>query len=159
MHEAPPLHSYLNHIHSSKDIKDNSKLFKAVRLISVASEAVTGPFWSLQEMFRAQHHHVIICITKRYQKKKKSSTKGLGIVYFVFIIGGWQFNLLLCTNPGGSVGKELPAIQETSVRSLSQEYTLEKGMATHASVPAWRIPWTEESDGLHSTGSRKSQTE
>ena len=110
-------------------------------------------------MFRAQHHHVIICITKRYQKKKKSSTKGLGIVYFVFIIGGWQFNLLLCTNPGGSVGKELPAIQETSVRSLSQEYTLEKGMATHASVPAWRIPWTEESDGLHSTGSRKSQTE
>ena len=40
--------------------------------------------------------------------------------------------------------KNLPAMQETRVRSLSQEDPLEKGMATHSSILAWRIPWTEE---------------
>ena len=41
-----------------------------------------------------------------------------------------------------------PAMQETWVRSLSWEDPLEKGMAIHSSILAWRIPWTEESDGL-----------
>ena len=40
--------------------------------------------------------------------------------------------------------KTLPAMQETQVRSLSWEDPLEKGMATHSSILAWRIPWTEE---------------
>ena len=40
--------------------------------------------------------------------------------------------------------KNLPAIQETWVRSLGREDPLEKGMATHSSILAWRIPWTEE---------------
>ena len=40
--------------------------------------------------------------------------------------------------------KHLPAMQETWVQSLSQEDPLEKGMATHSSILAWRIPWTEE---------------
>ena len=44
--------------------------------------------------------------------------------------------------------KNLPAIQETQVRSLGQEDPLEKEMATHSSILAWRIPWTEEADGL-----------
>jgi len=48
--------------------------------------------------------------------------------------------------------KNLPAMQETWVRSLSQEYPLEKGMATHSSILSWRIPWTEEPDGLLSMG-------
>ena len=48
--------------------------------------------------------------------------------------------------------KNLPAVQETWVRSLSQEDPLEKGMATHSSILAWRIPWTEEPGGLQSTG-------
>ena len=52
--------------------------------------------------------------------------------------------------------KNLPAIWETQVRSLSQEDPLEKGMATHSSVPAWRIPWTVESGGF--CGVAKSQT-
>ena len=38
----------------------------------------------------------------------------------------------------------LPAMQETQVLSLDQDDPLEKGMATHSSLPAWRIPWTEE---------------
>ena len=50
--------------------------------------------------------------------------------------------------PGGSGGKESAAVQETQVRSLGQEDPLEKGMATHSSVLAWRIPWTEEPGGL-----------
>ena len=44
--------------------------------------------------------------------------------------------------------KNLPARQETQVRSLGQEYLLEEGMATHSSILAWRIPWTEEPGGL-----------
>ena len=44
------------------------------------------------------------------------------------------------------------AMQETQVRSLGQEDTLEKGMATHSSIPAQRIPWTEEPGGPQSTG-------
>ena len=44
--------------------------------------------------------------------------------------------------------KNLPAVQETWVRSLGQEDPLEKGMATHSSILAWRISWTEELGGL-----------
>ena len=51
--------------------------------------------------------------------------------------------------------KNLPAKQETWVRSLSWDDPLEKEMATHASILAWRIPWTEESGGLQSMGSQR----
>ena len=44
--------------------------------------------------------------------------------------------------------KTLPAMQESRVQSLGGEYPLEKGMATHSNILAWRIPWTEESGGL-----------
>ena len=49
--------------------------------------------------------------------------------------------------------KNLLAIQKTRVQSLGWEDPLEKGMATHSSVFAWRIPWTEEAGGLQSLGS------
>jgi len=56
---------------------------------------------------------------------------------------------------GDSDGKKnLPAMQETWVLSLGWEDTLEKGMATHSSILAWRIPWTEESGELQSMGSQ-----
>ena len=48
--------------------------------------------------------------------------------------------------------KNLSAMQETRVQSLGQEDTLEKEMATHSSVLAWRIPWTEEPSRLQSMG-------
>ena len=51
--------------------------------------------------------------------------------------------------------KNLPAVWETQVQSLGQEDPLEKGMATHSSTVAWRIPWTEEPGGLQSTGSQR----
>ena len=48
--------------------------------------------------------------------------------------------------------KNLPGMQETQVPSLGQEDPLEKGMATHSSILAWRIPWTEEPGRLQSMG-------
>ena len=50
-------------------------------------------------------------------------------------------------------------MQETWVRSLVQEDPLEKEMATHSSILAWEIPWTEEPGGLQSVESQKSQTQ
>ena len=50
--------------------------------------------------------------------------------------------------PGGSDGKE-SAMQKTRVQSLGQEDPLEKGMATHTSILAWRISWTEDLGGLY----------
>ena len=52
--------------------------------------------------------------------------------------------------------KNLPAVQETGVHSLGQEDPLEKRMATHFSILAWIIPWTEESGGLQSMGREES---
>ena len=51
--------------------------------------------------------------------------------------------------------KNLPALQETWVQPLGREDPLEKGMATHYSICAWRIPWTEEPGGLQSMGSQR----
>ena len=58
--------------------------------------------------------------------------------------------------PCSSVGKDLPAMQETQVWSLGQEDLLEKEMATHSSILAWEIPWTEEPGRLQSMGSQES---
>ena len=60
--------------------------------------------------------------------------------------------------PGGSVVKNLPAKQETWVRSLGWEGPLEKGMATHSSILGCQIPWAEKVGRLQSTGSQ-SQTQ
>ena len=51
--------------------------------------------------------------------------------------------------------KNLPAIWETWVQSLGGEHTLQKRMATHSIILAWRIPWTEEPGGLQSIGSQR----
>ena len=51
--------------------------------------------------------------------------------------------------------KCLPAMQETWVPSLGREDPLEKEMATHSNILAWRIPWIEELGGLQSTGSQR----
>ena len=48
--------------------------------------------------------------------------------------------------------KNLPAVQETRIKSLSGEDPLDKGMATHSNILAWRIPWTEESGRLQTMG-------
>ena len=57
--------------------------------------------------------------------------------------------------PGGSEVKRLPAVLETWIRSLGREDPLEKEMAAHSSILAWRIPWTEERSRLQSAGSQR----
>ena len=57
--------------------------------------------------------------------------------------------------PVAQMVKNLPAMQETWVRSLGREGSLEEGMATHSSILAWRTPWTEEPGGLQSMGSQR----
>ena len=49
----------------------------------------------------------------------------------------------------------LPAVQETRVRSLGWQDPLEKGIETHSSILAWKMPWTQELGGLQSTGSQE----
>ena len=53
----------------------------------------------------------------------------------------------------------LPTKHDTQVQSLGQEDSLEKGMVTHSSILAWRIPWTEEAGGLQSMESQKGWTQ
>ena len=52
--------------------------------------------------------------------------------------------------------KNLPAMQETRIQSLDWKDPVEKGLATHSSIPAWEIPWTEEPAELQSMGSQLS---
>ena len=54
--------------------------------------------------------------------------------------------------PVAQTVKNLPAMQRTQVQFLGQEDPMEKGMATHSSILAWRIPWTEEPGRLQSLG-------
>ena len=54
--------------------------------------------------------------------------------------------------------KNLPEVRESRVRSLGWEDPLEEEMATHSSIHAWKIPWTEELGGPQSMGSQKSRT-
>ena len=58
--------------------------------------------------------------------------------------------------PGGSLTTNSPAVQEMWIRSLGREDPLEKEMATHSSILAWKIPWTAEPGGLRSMQSQKS---
>ena len=61
---------------------------------------------------------------------------------------------IVLTNPRTSLVAQI-AMRETGFWPLGQEDPLEKGMVTHFSIPAWRIPWTEEPGGLQSMGSQK----
>ena len=81
-----------------------------------------------------------------------------GIISFFFNIPtNIPFHICTTGFPSGSVVKNLPAMQEpqeAQVQSLGLEDPLEEGMATHSSILAWRIPWTEEPGGLQSIGSQ-----
>ena len=78
----------------------------------------------------------------------KNNSYALFFFFFYLFILYWVI-------PVAQMVKNLPAIQETWVQSLGQEDPLEKEMATHSSILAWRIPWTEESGGLQSIESQR----
>ena len=66
-----------------------------------------------------------------------------------------MYPLLVWTSLVAQTVKRLPITWETQVQSLGWEDPLEKEMATHSSVLAWRIPWMEEPGGLQSMGSQR----
>ena len=70
----------------------------------------------------------------------------------------WGFNVQHGDYSVVQMVKNLPAMQETQVQSLSREDPLEKEMTTHSSIPAWEISWTEEPGGLQSMGLQNSWT-
>ena len=70
-------------------------------------------------------------------------------------LGDCRFLLLASLSPVAQTVKRLPAMQETQVRFLGREDPLEKEMATHSSILAWEITWTEEPGGLQSLGSQR----
>ena len=87
----------------------------------------------------------------------------LGCFYFMLSIEKWNIFCLIhfhfCTSLVAQTVKRLLTTRETWVRFLGQEDPLEKDMATHSSILAWRIPWTEEPGGLHVVhGITKSRT-
>ena len=71
----------------------------------------------------------------------------------VIVSGGQQSSSV--KNKGAQKVKNLLAMQDTWVQSLGQEDPLEKGMATHSSILAWEIPWTDEPGRLQSMGSQR----
>ena len=86
---------------------------------------------------------------KRVNKQEKTLNLEL-LPCLLLIIGNFSMASLVTQRL-----KRLPAVRETRVQSLGQEDTLEKEMATHSSILAWRIPWMEEPGGLQSMGSQR----
>ena len=82
---------------------------------------------------------------------------GLPDAHVMILSGGLSISFTGSSLVAQSV-KNLPAVQETWIRSLGREDPLQKEMATYSSVCAWRIPWTEEPDGLQSMGSQELDT-
>ena len=74
------------------------------------------------------------------------------VVWHIGTASFWKTVLYGDTSLVAQRVKLLPAMQETQVQSLGQEDPPEKEMATHSSILAWRIPWTEEPGGLQSMG-------
>ena len=73
--------------------------------------------------------------------------------------GEMKNGLLFGASLAAQLVKNLPAMWETQVQSLGREDPLEKEMATHSSILAWRIPWTKEPGRLQSMGSQRDTTE
>ena len=73
---------------------------------------------------------------------------------FIYFPRSYSIEAILWAFPIAQLVKNLPAMQETLVRFLGWEDALKKEMATHSSILAWRIPWTEEPGRLLSMGSQ-----
>ena len=106
---------------------------------------------------------IIVVFEEGLGSEKEKVSESLGLFLFVCFFS--FFYLLFFYFVGASlvvraslvahIVKNLLAMQETQVQYLGQEDPLEKGMATHSTIIAWRIPWTEEPGGLQSTGSQR----
>ena len=84
-----------------------------------------------------------------------TATVATELLFFFFCLFVFEYLLVLGASLIAKSIKNLPAMQETRVPFLGQEDPLEKEMATHSSIPAWEIPWTEEPGGVQSMGSQR----
>ena len=106
-------------------------------------------------------HEVKICLLLRRKAMPNldSILKSRDITFptKVFIVKAMVFPVVMygCPSLVAQMAKNLPAVQETQVRSLGWEDSLEKGMATHSHILAWRIPW--RSGGLYSHGLQEAE--
>ena len=124
-------------------------------------------FSFLKPMFHWIHKNILCVLLYFLCTKIFNSMRGLCLRGLVRItcetpwkneFYGQEFLCLtLCGEifPVAQMVKNLPAMQETWVRSLGQEDPLEKGMVIHSNILAWRIPWIEEPDWLQFTGSQR----
>ena len=82
-------------------------------------------------------------------------TKNTCVVKIIYILNNLYVYIYVGASLVAQLVKNPPAMWETWVRSLGWEDPLEKGMATHSSILAWRTSWTEEAGGLQSMGSQR----
>ena len=118
----------------------------------------TNPCWiELLCVYYVLSHYSFLWSRKTSQVSSQSYHFHFLQYQFGSLIRIFNFLLILASLVAQTV-KNLLSMQQTQVRSLGQEDPLEKGMATHSSILAWRIPWTEEPGRLQSMGSQ-SQTQ
>ena len=112
----------------------------------------TWTFWGSQvSKFFFHLAHIFTCITYLHWDGDCSlKLSKLDLFYFV----GTTLTVEQASMVAQKV-KNLPAMQETGVRSLGWEDPLEKGLSIHSSILVWKIPWTEEPGGLQSMGSQR----
>ena len=95
-----------------------------------------------------QKSHSIAHTPARTHTHTHTHTHTFFFIFFSIMVYLWILNIVLCAIQWASLVVQMvknpPAMQETWVQSLSQEDPLEKGMATHSSILAWRIPWIKE---------------
>ena len=89
-------------------------------------------------------------------KKNARERKDRSVLYLCVSISVLQIRSSMPRFPGGLVVENLPARQETQVRSLVWDDPLEEGMATHSCFLAWRIPWAESLEGCRPEGGTES---
>ena len=124
-------------------------------LLSLPSRIIWSLKWEYMCGKRFANYDILCKVKTKAEKKC-----GQGKVYPCYNKGGSWYHFIITlrilsvrtlrASLVAQTVKNLPAVQETWVRSLGWEDPLEKGMATHSSILAWRIPWTEKSSGLQS---------
>ena len=135
--ESVPLYLCLWETRRQRGIKGKSDASQKTPVLSFVYNSLLP--WSL-------FHRALYCTQPKYLLRSTNlSTNGCLCIAKIAL---WIF-------PVAQTVKNLPARKETWVWSLGQKDPLEKGMATHSSILAWRIPWTEEPGGPQSMGSQR----
>ena len=150
---------------------ESKKIIAIAKMIKIFSYIIFKEFYSFVCIFRSVIHfelilkgarfmcrfilfflHVNVQLFQQHLLKRLSLLHCIAFAPLSNINRQYACGSICWTSPGAQVVKNVPAMQETWVWSLGQEDPLGKGMATHSSIIAWKIPWTEEPGGLQSIG-------